>query len=317
MSAIAPPIASAGLSEAKKGIIYCINAHILWGMMAYYFKLIDAVSPVEIAVHRGLWSFFIALALIWLLRQFDDVRRALARPRILITLTLTSFLIAFNWCFYIWAIQHGRTIEASLGYYINPLLNVVAGAIFLGERFTRTQLVAIGIAVIAVLVQTLALGVVPWLGLMLGATFCIYGLIRKTVDVGPTQGFFIEVLILLLPALAAAVWLDHTANNGEPVVTVNGEPLQGAQVGHRILLPASLVPGRDSRVRGSRLGRHSTRNRLPCGPSRLTLGSGPLLRLLTGHRLLERLDLVLTLGAADLHDLNKFPSGVNRNRCGR
>jgi chloramphenicol-sensitive protein RarD len=138
------------------------------------------------------------------------VRRALAKPRIFITLALTSFLIAFNWCFYIWAIQHGRTIEASLGYYINPLLNVVAGGVFLGERFTRTQLVAIGIAIVAVLVQTIALGVVPWLGLMLGSTFCLYGLIRKTADVGPTQGFFIEVLIILLPALAVAIWMDRT-----------------------------------------------------------------------------------------------------------
>jgi chloramphenicol-sensitive protein RarD len=178
--------------------------------MAYYFKLIDGVSPVEIAVHRGLWSFFIAFALIGLLRQFDDVRRALAKPRIFVTLALTSFLIAFNWCFYIWAIQHGRTIEASLGYYINPLLNVVAGALFLGERFTRTQLLAIAIAVVAVLIQTIALGIVPWLGLMLGSTFCLYGFIRKTADVGPTQGFFIEVLILLLPALAVAVWMGHT-----------------------------------------------------------------------------------------------------------
>jgi chloramphenicol-sensitive protein RarD len=210
MSAIDPPIASSTLSEAKKGIIYCTAAHILWGMMAYYFKLIDSVSPVEIAVHRGLWSFVIALVLIWLLRQFDDVRRALAKPRIFVTLALTSFLIAFNWCFYIWAIQHGRTIEASLGYYINPLMNVMAGAIFLGERFTRTQLVAIAIAVVAVLVQAIALGVVPWLGLLLGSTFCLYGLLRKTVNVGATQGFFIEVLILLLPALAVAVWMDHT-----------------------------------------------------------------------------------------------------------
>ena len=210
MSAIAPPIASASLSEARKGIIYCTCAHILWGVMAYYFKLIDNVSPVEIAVHRGLWSFVIALVIIWLLHQFDDVRRALAKPRIVATLTLTSFLIVFNWGFYIWAIQHGRTIEASLGYYINPLLNVVAGALFLGERFTRTQVIAIGIAVIAVLIQTVALGVVPWLGLMLGATFCVYGFIRKTVDVGATQGFFIEVLILFLPALAVALWMGET-----------------------------------------------------------------------------------------------------------
>src|SRR5262245_2468567 len=102
MSTIDPPIASVGLSEAKKGIIYCMSAHLLWGVMAYYFKLIDNVSPVEIAVHRGLWSLVIAFAVIWALRQFDDVRRALAKPRILATLTLTSFLIVFNWGFYIW-----------------------------------------------------------------------------------------------------------------------------------------------------------------------------------------------------------------------
>ena len=210
MSAIDPPIASTSLSEAKKGIIYCITAHIFWGLMAYYFKLIDTVSPVEIAVHRGLWSLVIAFAVIWFLRQFDDVRRALAKPRIVATLTLTSFLIVFNWGFYIWAIQNGRTIEASLGYYINPLLNVVVGALFLGERFTRTQLIAIAIAGLAVVIQTIALGVVPWLGLMLGATFCLYGFIRKTVDVGATQGFFIEVLILFLPALAVALWMGET-----------------------------------------------------------------------------------------------------------
>ena len=210
MSAIDPPIASASLSEAKKGLIYCTSAHLLWGVMAYYFKLIDSVSPLEIAVHRGLWSLVIAFAVIWLLGQFDDIRRALAKPRVVATLALTSFLIVFNWGFYIWAIQHGRTIEASLGYYINPLLNVVAGAVFLGERFTRTQLVAIAIALVAVLIQTIALGVVPWLGLMLGATFCFYGLVRKTIDVGATQGFFIEVLILFLPALAVAVWLGST-----------------------------------------------------------------------------------------------------------
>jgi chloramphenicol-sensitive protein RarD len=214
MSAIDPPISSASLSEARKGVIYCMSAHILWGVMAYYFKLIETVSPVEIAVHRGIWSLAVAFVVIWFLRQFDDVRRALAKPRIVATLTLTSTMIILNWGLYIWAIQNGRTIEASLGYYINPLMNVVAGAVFLGERFTRTQLIAIAIALVAVLIQTIALGIVPWLGLTLGGTFCIYGLIRKTVNVGATQGFFIEVLILFLPALAVALWMGKTGQAG-------------------------------------------------------------------------------------------------------
>jgi chloramphenicol-sensitive protein RarD len=210
MSALDTPVSARHMSEAKKGVAFGIAAHLVWGVMAYYFKLIEAASPVEIAVHRGLWSLAIAVIVIWALGQYDDVRKALASPRIVLTLLFTSLLIVFNWGFYIWSIQNGRTIEASLGYYINPLLNVVAGAIFLGERFTRVQLIAIAIAVIAVLVQTIALGVVPWLGLMLGSTFCLYGLIRKTVDVGATQGFFIEVLLIFVPAVVIAVWLGET-----------------------------------------------------------------------------------------------------------
>jgi chloramphenicol-sensitive protein RarD len=207
MSAIAPSISATSLSEARKGIAFCLAAHLVWGVMAWYFKLIESVSPVEVAVHRGLWSLVIAAAVIWFLGQFDDVCRALANPRIVLTLLFTSLLIVFNWGVYVWSIQNGRTIEASLGYYINPLLNVLAGAIFLGERFTRVQVIAIGFACVAVVIQTIAAGVVPWLGLMLGATFCLYGLIRKTVNVGATQGFFIEVLIIFLPALAVAIWM--------------------------------------------------------------------------------------------------------------
>jgi chloramphenicol-sensitive protein RarD len=210
MSAIDQPVSAIHLSEAKKGVAFCLAAHLVWGVMAYYFKLIENVSPVEVAVHRGLWSFAVAAIVIWVLGQFDDVKRALANPRILVSLLCTSLLIVFNWGFYVWSIQNGRTIEASLGYYINPLLNVVAGAVFLGERFTRTQVVAIAIAVVAVIIQTIAAGVVPWLGLMLGTTFCIYGFIRKTVNVGATQGFFIEVLLILPPAVGIAAWMGST-----------------------------------------------------------------------------------------------------------
>jgi chloramphenicol-sensitive protein RarD len=210
MSAIDRPALAEGLTEARKGVAFCIAAHVVWGVMAYYFKLIGAVSPVEIAVHRGLWSLFVAGAVIWYLGQFDDVRRAMGHPRILLSLLFTGALILSGWGFYIWAIQTGRTIEASLGFYVNPLLNVVAGAVFLGERFTRLQMIAIGLAVVAVLIQTIATGVVPWLGLMLSMSFCIYGLVRKTIPVSAAQGFFIEVLIIFLPSLAIAVWLERT-----------------------------------------------------------------------------------------------------------
>ncbi|MFT3986056.1 EamA family transporter RarD [Aestuariivirga sp.] len=195
------------MTESEKGVLLAVLAHLVWGGMAFYFGLMRHISPVEIAVHRGLWSLPIAFGLVWYLGQWRDVMKAVSNPRMLATLALTSGLIVFNWGFYIWSIQAGRTLESSLGYFINPLLNVVMGYLFLGERFTKPQIVALALAVIAVLVQTVAAGVFPWLGLMLASTFCLYGFLRKTIPVGPTQGFFIEAAIIALPLLGAQWWL--------------------------------------------------------------------------------------------------------------
>lgn len=194
------------LSEQHKGILYAVIAHLFWGAMAVYFGLMRHIPAMEIAVNRGVWSLPIAALIVARLGQFPDVSRILRSPRYLAILTLTGSIIVFNWGFYIWAIEQGRTIEASLGYFINPLLNVLAGYLFLGERFTRAQLVAIVLATIGVLVQTIAAGAFPWLGLMLGFSFCIYGLLRKTIPVGPTQGFFIETLVIFVPLLLVEYW---------------------------------------------------------------------------------------------------------------
>jgi chloramphenicol-sensitive protein RarD len=212
MSAADPAMTREGLSEAEKGVAFAVMAHLVWGGMAVYFGLIRHISPIEIAVHRGLWSLPIAALIVWWLAQYRDVLKTLASPRSLAILTLTSGLIVFNWGFYVWSIEVGRTLESSLGYYINPLLNVVAGYLFLGERFTRAQIVAIVLAAIAVLIQTFAAGVFPWLGLMLATTFCLYGFLRKTIPVGPTQGFLIETAIIAVPLLLAELWL---AGRGE------------------------------------------------------------------------------------------------------
>ena len=198
-----------GLTEAEKGVLYAILAHLTWGAMAVYFGFLRHVSPMEIAVHRGLWSIPCAALVIWWLGQHKDVLKAVASPRNLAILTLTSAIIVLNWGFYVWSIEVGRTLESSLGYYINPLMNVVMGYLFLGERFNRLQMVALVLAIIAVLIQTFAAGVFPWLGLMLASTFCLYGFLRKTIKVGPTQGFFIEVLIIAVPLLVVQVWLTR------------------------------------------------------------------------------------------------------------
>lgn len=196
-----------GLTSAEKGVLYAVCAHLTWGAMAPYFGLLRHVSPVEVAVNRGLWAIPCAALVIWWLGQYKDVLKAISSPRNLAILTLTSSIIVFTWGFYIWSIQAGRALESSLGYYINPLMNVVMGYLFLGERFNRLQMVAIGLAVVAVLIQTFAAGVFPWLGLMLGSTFCLYGFLRKTIAVGPTQGFFIEVCIIAIPLFLAQLWL--------------------------------------------------------------------------------------------------------------
>lgn len=212
MSAIEQPSVPRSMSESEKGVMLAVMAHLVWGGMAVYFGLIRHISPIEIAVHRGLWSLPIALMIVWYLGQYRDVLKAVASPRNLAILTLTSGLIVFNWGFYVWSIEAGRTLESSLGYFINPLLNVVMGYLFLGERFTKPQIIALGLAAIAVLIQTVALGAFPWLGLMLASTFCLYGFLRKTIPVGPTQGFLIEVSIIALPMVGAQMWL---ASRGE------------------------------------------------------------------------------------------------------
>jgi chloramphenicol-sensitive protein RarD len=196
-----------GLSEPQKGVLFCVIAHLFWGGMAPYFGFMRHINVMEIAVNRGVWSLPLAALIVWWFGQYKDVWRVFRTPRHLAILALTSFIIVFNWGFYVWSIEVGRALESSLGYFINPLLNVVAGYFFLHERFTRAQVVAIALAALGVIVQTIATGVFPWLGLMLGGSFCLYGLLRKMVPVGATQGFLVEVMLIAPPLLLVEYWL--------------------------------------------------------------------------------------------------------------
>ncbi len=200
------------LSSQNRGVIYAVIAHLFWGAMAGYFGLIRYINPLEIAVHRALWSAPIGLAVAWYLGLLPAVSAVLGNTRLLATLLFTSLLVVFNWTLYIWCITHGRTLDASLGYFINPLMNVAVGFVFLKERFTKPQMLAIALAVFAVVVVTFGTGVFPWIGLSLAATFCLYGYLRKTMNVGAIEGFLIEVVLALFPLLAADAWL---ASKGE------------------------------------------------------------------------------------------------------
>lgn len=197
-------------SDARAGFFFASAAYTLWGFLPLYMKLVDHISPVEVTAHRGLWSLPVAAVLLWYLGRTGDILPTLRDKKKMLILLITASIISLNWGVYVWAIAVGRTIESALGYYINPLITVAMGAAFLGERFTKPQLVAISLALLAVILLTVQGGQFPWLSLFLATTFACYGFLRKTVDVGPTQGFLIEIMILTLLTLPYIFWLEYT-----------------------------------------------------------------------------------------------------------
>lgn len=194
------PAADAG---SNKGFAYALSAFAIWGLvMPVYMKVLDAVPPLEIVAHRILWAVPCAALILWWQGALGSVWRYFRDWRTLALAALTATIISINWGVYIYAIATDRTVEAALGYYINPLVNVLLGAIVLGERPNRPQSFAIGLAVVAVVILTVNAGGLPWISLVLAFSFGSYGLLRKMVPVGATEGFFLEVVILALPALA-------------------------------------------------------------------------------------------------------------------
>ena len=173
-------------------------------------KLVSHIPAYEVVAHRILWSVPIAGAVLIAVGRTADVRAALRSPRTLAMAALTACVISINWGTYVWAISADRTVETALGYYINPLVSILLGAIVLGERLSRLQMAAVGLAALAVLLLTVEAGGLPWVSLALALSFAIYGFLRKTLPIGPSQGFFLEVLILSAPALAALIWLGIT-----------------------------------------------------------------------------------------------------------
>ncbi|MFT5542935.1 MAG: chloramphenicol-sensitive protein RarD [Glaciecola sp.] len=173
----------------------------MWGIAPIYFKALAAVPPVEILMHRVVWSMLVLVVLIVSLRHVKKVKAALADRRVLLTLMAASALLACNWFLFIWAVNNDFMLEASLGYYINPLLNVFLGRLFLGETLRMTQKVAVGIAILGVAIMIFNFGYLPWIALTLAVSFSIYGLLRKTVSVDSLPGLFVETSFILPAAI--------------------------------------------------------------------------------------------------------------------
>ena len=194
------------MSPSRSGFLFAFSAYFVWGCLPLFWKLTEHLDPVEVTAHRALWALPFAALVCLAVRRTGDILPTLKSPRKLFVLFVCSCLISFNWAVFIWAIGVGRVLETALAYYINPLLSILLGFIFLGERFSRLQLVAIILAACAVLMLTFVGGQFPLISIMLACTFGFYGLLRKTVDVGPTQGFLVEVLLISPIVLGIVLW---------------------------------------------------------------------------------------------------------------
>lgn len=204
----APAHAPGSDGDTRQGFLLALGAYLFWGVLPLYMKLLDHMSAVEVTAHRVIWSLPVVAVVLVVLKRTADLRRALMTPRMLGMAALTASLVSVNWGIYVWAVTSGRALDTALGYYINPLFSVALGAILLGERLSRLQLLAIALALAAVAVLTWEAGGLPWVALALMLSWGFYAYFRRTLPIGPNQGFALEVMLLAPVALAVAVWFE-------------------------------------------------------------------------------------------------------------
>ncbi|WP_024891460.1 EamA family transporter RarD [Luteimonas huabeiensis] len=198
----------------RRGLWMAAGAFVLWGVMPLYWHLLAAVPALQIVLHRVVWGALLVAGWLFWQRGRGWLRQTLARPRVAAMLAASGCLIAFNWGLYIWAVNSGHVIETSLGYFVNPLLNVVIGVAVLRERLNRVQWASVAIAAGGVLWLTFNYGSFPWIALSLAASFALYGLIRRQAAVDAIPGLGVESLFLLPAALVALTWLEASGQGG-------------------------------------------------------------------------------------------------------
>ena len=236
--------------KGRRALVQAVGAYLLWGFLPLYFRALGAVPPFEIVAQRILWSLLLLVGLVFALRRTAPFRAAF-RPATLRPLAASAVLIAVNWLVYIWAVAHGHVLEASLGYYLNPLLNVLLGVVVLRERLTAAQVAATLLAAAGVGVLALGTGAI-WVSLTLGASFALYGLVRKMTPVEALEGLAIETALLAPLAAAFALWLAATdrAVFGEGALLSLGVVLSGAVT----VAPLLLFNAAARRLRYSTIG---------------------------------------------------------------
>lgn len=243
------------MNDERLGIIYAIIAYIIWGILPLYWKLVESVPPWEILAHRILWSFVFMIIFILVIRRWSlfvqELRTLFKSRKKLLGITIASLLISLNWVTYIWAVNTDRVLDASLGYYINPLINVLFGYLFLKERFSYLQWVAIVLAIIGVSYMTLNAGTTPWAAIILAVTFALYGLIKKVLDLNAINGLAIETLIV---APIALIYIATLTFNGSSSLSFSLEGLVLFGTGAVTAIPLLLFAQGAKRIPLSLIG---------------------------------------------------------------
>ena len=212
------------MTASRQGFIAALICYLLWGVFPVYFKLVQAVPPTEVLTHRIIWAVPFGALILHVRKQWGEVRQAFASPSTLFWLTVAALFISTNWLIYIWAVQQAEVLQASLGYYINPLMYVLVGVLFLKERLRRAQFVSVLLAAVGVSYLTIMGGQFPWVAISLALLFTLYGVIRKQVAVGAMPGLFVETVVL---APAAAAWLLVMALGGGAYISSAGAGMTG------------------------------------------------------------------------------------------
>lgn len=197
----------------NSGILYAASAFILWGIFPLYFHAIRAVPPLEILGHRMLWSLLFLAIVLTVRQQWKWLPQVMRQPRVLGAFVASALLLSSNWFVYIWSVNNGHVLDASLGYFINPLINVMLGMLVLKETLRRGQWLAIGLAACGVAWLTWSAGELPWIALILGISFACYGLLRKTAALAALEGLSLETMLLFPLALGYVVWLTVHGQN--------------------------------------------------------------------------------------------------------
>ena len=240
-----------GTSESTRGVVFGVAAYAMWGCFPLFFALFDGVPAHEVLVHRILWSCVFLTVVISILQRWRPVTGALANPRGLGRVATCAVLIAINWGLYIYAVGTNHVLQASLGYFLTPLINVALGVVILRERMARLQAASVLLAGVGIMIQVVLLASVPWISLILAISFGFYGLVRKQIALDGLSGLFVETLILLPVALLALGWLSAS---GASNFLVPGNTLLLMACGVVTALPLLAFAGAARRLRLSTVG---------------------------------------------------------------